>query len=218
MTVVLEAVVILSSKTRISKDKVEVAVQADKTNKTRMDSRISRTDKALVVREVSNRMVTKTRMETVVVHLQLRSLINLAMTETSSLVAVLDNKEINRNPVRMVDKISNLETDSRTVRPEIRMVRINKEMVADSLAIISKTVREISKAINSKVLAKMDRISRMVKVRRTGKTKMVRAAAPVNKMVRKDKARATEKKRLQFIVCPLAWIGAQATSLLLSRV
>ena len=142
--VVPEAVVILSSKARISKDKVEAAVQTDKT---RMDSRISRTDKALVVREVSNRMVTKTRMEMVVAHLQLRSPINLAMTATNSLVAVLDNKEISRNPVRMVDKISNLETGSRTVSPEIRMVRTNKAMTADSLAIISKMAREISKVL-----------------------------------------------------------------------
>ena len=215
VTVVLEAVAILSSKVRISKDKVEAAVQTDRT---RMDSRISRTAKALVLREVSNRMATKTRMEMVVAHLQLRSPINLAMTATNSLVAVLDNKEISRNPVRMMDKISNLETGSRTVSPEIRMVRTNKAMVADSLAIISKMAKEISKAINSKVLAKMDRISRMVKVRRTDKLKMVRAAVLVNQAVRKGKARATEKKRLPFIVCLPVWTGAQVTSLLLSKV
>ena len=176
-----------------------------------MDSRISRTGKALVVREVSNRMATKTRLEMVAAHLQLKSPINLAMMATSSLVAVLDNKEISRNPVRTVDKNSSLVLGS-------RMVRTNKVMAVDSLATISKTAREISKAINSKAPVKMDRISRMVKVKRTGKTKMVRAAALVNRMVRKDKARATEKKRLQFIVCLLVWTGAQATSLLLSRV
>ena len=111
----------------------------------------------------------------------------------------------------MVNKIINLETGSRTVSSEIRSVRTNKSLAADILAISSKSS-------SSKVLATMDRISRMVKVRRTDKPKMVKETVLVNQAARKGKARVTEKKRLPFIVCLPVWTGAQATSLLLSKV